>query len=171
MQSESVLHVVLQLVVEPQRYGAQLPGETVEQAPPPVHEAVGVKVVPLQLAAPQVTAVEACWQPPMPLQAPVLPQTPFEAHCPAGAAAPAEIEAQLPRPLMLQAWQVPQGPEPQQTPSVQKPLMHWLPLPVHAWPLGFKAQLLVAPEPWQVYGATQSLSAVQEVLHALVPQT
>jgi hypothetical protein len=42
-----------------------------------------------------------------------------------GAAVPEEIAAQLPDPLTLQALQVPQGPLPQQTPSVQKPLMHW----------------------------------------------
>jgi hypothetical protein len=44
---------------------------------------------------------------------------------------------------------VPQGPEPQQTPSVQKPLMHWLAVE-HVWPLGLSAQLFVVPVPWQV---------------------
>ena len=72
--------------------------------------------------------------------------------------------------MTLQAWQVPQGPEPQQTPSVQKPLMHWLAL-AQVRPFGLSAQLLLEPDPWQVKGATQSVSAVQEVLQAALPQT
>jgi hypothetical protein len=71
---------------------------------------------------------------------------------------------------MLQAWQVGQVALPQQTPSVQAPLMHWA-AAVQESPLGLSAQLLVAPEPWQVNGATQSASAVQAVLQAPVPQT
>jgi hypothetical protein len=170
MQSVSAPQVVLQLAV-PQRYGAQLEAETVEQAPLPVQNAVGVKLVPVQLAAAQLTLVEACWQAPAPLQEPVLPQVPLAPHWPVGAAVPAAIAAQLPRPLTLQALQVPQGPDPQQTPSVQKPLMHWLAPPGQVWPFGFKAQLLVEPDPWQVKGATQSVSAVHEVLQELLLQT
>jgi hypothetical protein len=120
----------------------------VAQAPLPEQNAVGVKVVPLQLIAPQVTLVEACVQAPLPLQVPVLPQVPLAPHCPDGAVVPDGIAAQLPMPLTLQAWQVPQGPEPQQTPSVQKPLMHWLAV-LQVWPFGLSAQLLV-PVPWQV---------------------
>jgi hypothetical protein len=122
--------------------------ETVAQAPLPVQNGVGVKVDPVQLAVPQATLLEACVQAPEPLQVPVLPQVPLPPHWPAGAAVPFGIAAQLPTPLTLQAWQVPQGPEPQQTPSVQKPLMHWLAV-VQAWPFGLSAQLLV-PVPWQV---------------------
>jgi hypothetical protein len=69
--------------------------------------------------------------------------------------------------LTLQAWQVGQAELPQQTPFVQKPLMHWL-----AWaqaaPFGLSAQL---PAPWQVVGATQSPSAAQVVLQTPPPQT
>jgi hypothetical protein len=79
MQSVSEPQVVLQLAV-PQRYGAQLEAETVEQAPLPVQNAVGVKLVPVQLAAAQLTLVEACWQAPAPLQEPVLPQVPLPPH-------------------------------------------------------------------------------------------
>jgi hypothetical protein len=70
----------------------------------------------------------------------------------------------------LQAWQVGQVALPQQTPSVQAPLMHWA-AAVQTCPLGLSAQLLVAPEPWQVNGATQSVSTVQAVLQAPPPQT
>jgi hypothetical protein len=63
---------------------------------------------------------------------------------------------------------VPQGPVPQQTPSVQNPLMHWLAPPGQDCPFGLSAQLLVEPEPWQVSGATQSVSAVQVVLQLWV---
>jgi hypothetical protein len=48
--------------------------------------------------------------------------------------------------------------------------MHWGPV-VHATPLALRAQLFVVPVPWQVFGDTQSVSAVHVVLHALVPQT
>ena len=48
--------------------------------------------------------------------------------------------------------------------------MHWL-AAAQACPLGLSAQFLVVPDPWQVNGATQSLSALQLVLQALVPQT
>jgi hypothetical protein len=135
------------------------------QVPVPEQNATGVKVVPVQVAAAQLTVAGASAQPPEPLQAPVLPQVPLDRHCPAGAVVPAGIGAQLPSPFTLQAWQVPQGPLPQQTPSVQKPLMHWAAL-AQLCPFGLSAQLLVAPDPWQVSGATQSVSAVQLVLHA-----
>jgi hypothetical protein len=121
----SLLQEVLQLVL-PQTYGAQLPVVAVEQAPPPEQNAVAMKVVPLHEAAPQLTLAAAWVQAPPPLQVPVLPQVAPTAHWPVGAVVPAAIAAQLPSPFTLQALQVPQGPEPQQTPSVQKPLMHWL---------------------------------------------
>jgi hypothetical protein len=57
---------------------------------------------------------------------------------------------------------------PQQTPSVQFPLMHWL-VVVQAEPFGLRLQLLVVPLPWQVKGARQSLSVVHTVLQALLP--
>ncbi len=117
----------------------------------------------MQVAAAQLTVVAAWVQAPAPLQVPVFPQVPFAAHCPEGAVVPAASGAQLPAPLTLQAWQVPQLPLPQQTPSVQNPLMHWL-AALQLWPFGLSAQLLLEPEPWQVSGATQSPSAVQLVL-------
>ena len=60
--------------------------------------------------------------------------------------------------------------EPQQTPSTQLPLMHWLP-PAQPRPFALSAQLRVAPAPWQVKGATQSASVAQVVLQAFAPQT
>ena len=78
----------------------------------------------LQEAAAQVTDVAICAQAPAPLQAPVLPHVPLPPHWPEGAAVPAASGAQLPSPFTLQDWHVPHGPVPQQTPSVQNPLMH-----------------------------------------------
>ena len=121
----SALQVVLQLVPL-QMYGAQLEVVAAEQLPLPEQNAVGVKVVPLHDAAAQLTVVAICEQAPLPLQVPVLPQVPLAPHWPLGAAVPDAIGAQLPAPFTLQALQVPQGPLPQQTPSVQNPLMHWL---------------------------------------------
>ena len=79
--------------------------------------------------------------------------------------------AQVPLPFRLHAWQAGQLELPQQTPSTQLPVLHWLPA-VQATPLAFSVQLLVVPLPWQVLGARQSASEVQgELLQAFVPQT
>ena len=102
-------------------------------------------------------------QAPAPLHVPVFPHGGEAGHCVPGAAVPAGSGAQLPSPLMLQAWQVGQVWLPQQMPSVQLPLMHWL-APVQVWPFGLRAQLRLVPVPWQVNGAMQSPSAVQAVL-------
>jgi len=165
----SALQVVAQAAV-PQMYGAQVEVAGATQVPVPEHLATGVKteVAALQAAVPHETLVAAWVQAPAPLQVPVLPQVADTAHWPAGAVVPAVIAAQVPRlPVWSQVLQVPQGPVPQQTPSVQKPLMHWLAV-VQACPLGLSAQLLLVPDPWQVVGATQSVSAVQVVLQTLL---
>jgi hypothetical protein len=146
-----------------------VPAAGVKQLPtaPPEQNGWAVKVAPAQVGPLQGTEVLACWQAPPPLQAPVLPQVVPTGHWPVGAAVPVGIGEQLPRPLTLQAWQVPQGPLPQQTPSVQKPLMHWF-AAAQAWPFGLRAQLLLDPDPWQVSGPTQSESAAQVVLQTLL---
>jgi hypothetical protein len=138
------------------------------QVPAPEQVGAGVNVVPVQVALPQVRVAAACVHVPAPSQVPVLPHVVVTGHWPDGAATPAGISAQLPAPFRLHAWQVPQAPVPQQTPSVQKPLMHWL-AAVQACPLGLRAQLLLAPLPWHVNGATQSVSEAQLVRHALLP--
>jgi hypothetical protein len=113
------------------------------------------------------------WQPPAPSHLPLVPQlaAPWSAQKAAGAVVPAATGAHAPRlPATLQAWHAGQIWDPQQTLSMQLPLMHW-PLDVQATPLAFNAQLRVVPEPWQVNGATQSPSVEQVVRHVLVPQT
>jgi hypothetical protein len=104
----------------------------VEQVPLPEQKAVGVNVVPLQEAGPQLTLVAAWVQAPAPLQAPVFPQVPFAAQRLCGSAVVLGTLVQVPGlPLTLQAWQVPQPSAAvvlQQTPSMQAPLLHsWLP--------------------------------------------
>src|SRR5688572_33391280 len=69
-------------------------------------------------------------------------------------------------PARLHAWHGPQLGLPQQTPSTQLPLMHWL-AATHCTPFGLSAQLRFGAVPWQVNGATQSLSAVQLVRQAV----
>jgi hypothetical protein len=77
------------------------------------------------VAAPQTTVAAACWQAPLPLQAPVSPHGGSAAHCPGGALAPAGMLAHIPRlPARLHALHVPQLPALQQTPSTQAPLVH-----------------------------------------------
>jgi hypothetical protein len=88
-----------------------------------VQKAAGVKVLPLQEALPHWTDAEACWQAP-PTQRPVLPQVVETAQPPCGSALRFGTVAQVPAPLTLQAWQVPQAAEVQQTPSVQWPVPH-----------------------------------------------
>ena len=63
-----------------------------------------------------------CAQAPLSLHRPVLPHVPFAAH--AESDVPTATFAQAP--ALLHALQAPQSPTLQQTPSVQKPLPHWL---------------------------------------------
>jgi hypothetical protein len=95
-------------------------------APVPEQNDAGWNVAPLHaIDMPQETVDAACWHAPAPLQTPVLPHGGAGGHCPAGAAAPADMNAHIPAlPATLQAWQVGQLPLPQQTPSMQLPLMH-----------------------------------------------
>jgi len=148
----------------PQMYGTQVPGVGVAQLPAPSQYAAGVIVVPLHEAEPHCTLVVACWQLPAPSQAPVLPQGGLAAHW--LEVVPAATAAQVPCPLMLQAWQLGQLLLPQHTLLTQLPLIHWLPI-AQLRPFFFRAQFPL----WQVNGETQSLSAVQAVLQAVVPQT
>jgi len=116
----------------------------VEHVPAPLQNAVGVKVVPLQDEAAQVTLVEACWQEPLPLQAPVLPQVPFAGHPLCGSATLLGTLLQTPAlPLTLQALQVGQLALPQQTPSTQNVLVHSWPVR-QATPFDFKRRQLPA---------------------------
>ena len=90
-----------------------------------MQNATGVKVVPLQEAAAQVTLVPACVQAPAPLQVPVLPQVPLAPQRACGSVTVLATLAQVPGLLpTLQAMQVPQLAVLQQTPSTQFPLPH-----------------------------------------------
>jgi hypothetical protein len=107
--------------------------------------------VPVQDAArPQGVVADACWQPLCPLQAPVLPQGGLAAHWPAGAGVPAASGVHVPGVVPAQVWQVPQLVLPfgglQQTPLMQKPLMHWF-AAVQAWPGGLRAQFRLGAVP------------------------
>jgi len=122
----SVLQVVVQALA-PQMYGAQLWVGGVEQLPvvPPEQKEAGVKTLPVQVAAAQLRLVAAWVQAPEPLQAPVLPQVLVTVQRLCGSVPPPVTLAQVPLPLMLQAWQVPQALVEQHTPSTQKlPLVH-----------------------------------------------
>ena len=94
-----------------------------------------------EIAAPQASVFGCCAQAPLPLQAPVLPQGPLLAQRPCGSVT-APTNEHVPAGLRLQAWQVGQLPVPQQTPSVQEPLTHWLPA-VQPEPRAFLATQLV----------------------------
>jgi hypothetical protein len=115
----------------------QLDVPGVAHPPAPSQCETGENVDPVHDAVPHETAVDACWQPPPPLHAPVLPHGGLATQ--PAETCPAATFAQLPTPLMLHAWQFGQLAVPQQTPSVQWPLMHWLD-EVHETPLALSAQ-------------------------------
>jgi hypothetical protein len=133
----------------------------------PEQKDAGVNVEPEQVAAAHIAAELA--QAPAPSQTLVLPQTVEPPPQPASVV-PLDLGAQLPAPFRLHAWHAGQLELPQQTPSTQLPLMHWVP-PVQAIPFAFRLQLFALPEPWQVKGAKQSASVVHDDLQAFVPQT
>jgi hypothetical protein len=134
----------------------------------PEQNDAGVNNEPLQAAAAHI-AVEFLHAP-APSQLFVFPHAAVVLAPQRVSVAPDAIAPQLPMPFTLQAWQAGQLALPQQTPSTQLPLMHWL-AAVQATPFAFRLQLLAVPEPWQVNGATQSLSAAQVDLHAPLPHT
>jgi hypothetical protein len=131
MQSVSMLQLVLQAVA-PHRYWPQFIVVAVGQVPDPEQNAASVPVppaeVPLHDGLPHWTVLGCCWQAPLPLQAPVLPQVPLAPQRVCGSVMLLGTLAQVPRlPATLQAMQVAQALLPQQTPSTQKPLPHsWL---------------------------------------------
>jgi hypothetical protein len=86
-----------------------------------------VAVEPVQEGVPQLTLLAVWVQAPEPLQVPVFPQVVVTGQRACGSLRPPVTLAQVPLPLMLQAWQVPQALVEQQTPSTQLPLPHsWL---------------------------------------------
>ena len=122
-QLASEVHVVGQPDAV-QRNAPQVIEVAAAQPPVPLQNAAGVKVVPLQVEAAQLTLVAASVQAPLPLQVPVLPQVALTLHWPDGAGSPDVIAEQVPSPSRLQDRQVPQTSVMQQTPSVQNPEVH-----------------------------------------------
>ena len=129
MQSVSPVQLVLQAVVEAQMYCPQVEVVGDGQLPLPEQTAVCTNSEPEQVAPAQPVLLETCAQLPAPSHRPLLPQVPLAAHWPLGAGDPAAIGAQVPVPVMLQAWQLPQPLVEQQTPSIQLPLPHSWPVP------------------------------------------
>jgi hypothetical protein len=111
------------------RYGKQSVVAAGEQVPVPEQDAACTNSEPEQVAPAQPVLLETCAQLPAPSHRPLLPQVPLAAHWPLGAGDPAAIGAQVPVPVMLQAWQLPQPLVEQQTPSIQLPLPHSWPVP------------------------------------------
>jgi hypothetical protein len=105
---------------------------------------------------------------PAPSQAPSVPQVAagVALQRPWGSAPPAATLVHAPtKPGTLQAWQLPQADDPQQTPSVQLPLLHSVPA-THSAPSGFSLH----SDPAQVAGGVQSESAVHDVVQAPAAQ-
>jgi hypothetical protein len=125
----------------------------------------GVYDEPLQAAVPQLVVAGAFWQAPAPSQVPLGPQgrLGLAAQPPCGSAAPAVTGWQDPAwPETLQALQVPQLGEEQQTPSTQLPLPHSVPAP-HSWPSRLRPQ-----EPLlQTFPGEQSVSTAQTATQAV----
>jgi hypothetical protein len=97
-QCASDVQSVRQLLFVLQTYTSQLCAVVWLQVPAPEQNDAGWNVDPLHDAArPHEAEAAASWQPPVPSQAPVLPQGGAAGHWPAGAAAPAEMLAHIPR--------------------------------------------------------------------------
>ena len=137
-----------QVLLVLQTYAPQVVATDWMHMPLPEQNDAGCNIDPLHDAArPHDTLAAASWQPPAPLQAPVLPHGGAAAHCPDGARVSAGMFAHTPAlPDRLHTWHVPQLGLPQQTPSTQLPLMHWL-ATVHCTPFGFSAQLRLGAVP------------------------
>ena len=128
MQSVSRVQLVLQALL-PHWYWPQDMVAAVGQVPAPEQYAARVPVPPLEVPLHEgplhMSVLGSCWQAPLPLQAPVLPQTPLAAQRACGSMTLRGTLAQVPRlPVTLQAMQVAQEPVPQHTPSTQKPVEH-----------------------------------------------
>jgi hypothetical protein len=132
-------------------------------------------VLPVQVAARQPLSVGHGLQAPRPLQVPLFVQSPASGllavqRC-LGSLLPSATGEHVP--TLFATLQLMHSPPDaaslhallQQTPSVQKPLWHCVPV-VHTAPGGFSPHELFS----QVLGATQSLSEVQVVLQALFEQ-
>jgi hypothetical protein len=121
-------------------------------------------VAPVQLGAdPHETLFDTCWQPPLPLHAPVLPQGELieVRHWPAGAALPDAMFVQVPAlPVTLHDWQVPHAVDAQQTPSTQVRPLRQSDVALQVWPWWFRPQMLAV----QWFPIVQSPSPVQAVL-------
>ena len=141
--------------------------DTVWQVPLPLQVRAGVKVVPEHAAPTQVVPVTYRRQAPAPLQVPSLPQAaaPPSVHWFSGSA-PAATLVQVPSvPASAHDLHVAVQAVAQQTLCAQMPLAQSV-LAVQALPLGRFVQTPVE----QMLGDTQSVSTVQVVLHAPVPQ-
>jgi len=113
------------------------------QVPVPEQCDGGWWVVPLHVSArPHAFDAGCCWQAPA-TQTPVLPHAPLLAQRLCGSAELSATFPQVPLPLELQDWHVPQLEVVQQTPSVQLPLVHSL-AAAQAAPLAFLARQLPA---------------------------
>ena len=138
-----------QPVVPLQTYGAQLEvadvSQTLAEHTPGL---TSVDELRGQEAGAQVVPSTYFWQPPAPSHFPFVLHVvgPRSVQNDAGAGVPGATGAHAPVPETLHAWQAGQLGLPQQTPSTQLPLMHWLP-DAQARPLALSAQL---PAPWQV---------------------
>jgi hypothetical protein len=120
---------------------------------------------PLQVAVPQVVVAGALRQAPAPSQVPLGPQgrVGLAAQPPCGSLAPAAIGWHEPAcPDTLQARQVPQLADEQQTPSTQFPLPHSPPV-AQSWPSRLRPQ-----EPLlQTFPGAQSESMAQTATQAV----
>ena len=147
----------------------QLDDVAAVQAPVPLQCDVGVYVDPVHDSVPHEAVVAASWQPPAPLQKPVLPQGGLAAQRLIVSGLPSGTFAQLPAlPATLHELQSEHPLLTQQTPSTQKsPVRHWL-VVLQGWPDRDRLpQRLVFGS--QMVGGTQSASAVQAPRHAVAP--
>jgi hypothetical protein len=105
-----------------------------------LHVDAFVSVLPLHDAALHVRPLAKSWHAPAPLHEPLVPHVDWAcaAHSLSGSVAivtPPQVPLARPVFAALHAWQSPPQADPQQNPSVQNVLAHWLPR-VHTEPVG-----------------------------------
>jgi hypothetical protein len=147
----------------------QLDDVAARQAPAPLQCESGVYVEPVHDSVPHDTVVAASWQPPAPLQNPVLPHGGLAAQRLLGSGLPSGTSAQFPAlPGTLHDAHSEQALLPQHAPSTQnRPVKHSL-VAAQGWPERFRLpQRFVFGS--QMVGGTQSASRVHAARHAVAP--
>jgi hypothetical protein len=135
--------------------------------PAPLQKPTGVSVAFAHIAVPHDVVAGAFSHAPLPSHVPTKPHGGLAAQRPCGSEASAGTSLHEPSwPVMLQASQVPQLVDAQQTPSTHALPVRQSPSTVHGWPRRFLSPHVFLCRS-QIAGGAQSPSVVQVALHVV----